>query len=92
MLTALRQTITIPADGNIEIHLATLSPGAKVEVIILVEEPLQTKASRLPKKMTANDLLNSGLVGLWADRQDLADSSEFARQLRKSAENRERDA
>lgn len=31
--------------------------------------------------MTAGDLLNSGLVGMWADRDDIGDSTEFARTL-----------
>lgn len=34
------------------------------------------------------DLLQSGLVGLWADRDDLGDSREFARRLRQQAETR----
>ncbi|HBI45736.1 MAG TPA: hypothetical protein DDY78_23220 [Planctomycetales bacterium] len=37
---------------------------------------------------TAADLLQSGLVGLWADRDDIGDSREFARRLRRQAENR----
>jgi hypothetical protein len=37
---------------------------------------------------TAEDVLNSGLVGLWADRTDITDSREFARRLRYEAEHR----
>ncbi len=37
---------------------------------------------------TAADLLQSGLVGIWADRTDLGDSREFARRLRYEAEHR----
>jgi predicted HTH domain antitoxin len=40
------------------------------------------------RELTARDLLESGLVGLWADRQDIGDSLEFARQLRQRAEHR----
>lgn len=32
---------------------------------------------------TAGDLLRSGLVGLWAERDDLGDPHEFARRLRR---------
>ncbi len=38
---------------------------------------------------TAGDLLESGLVGMWADRDDIGDSREFARNLRRQAENRQ---
>ena len=37
---------------------------------------------------TAGDLLQSELVGLWADRVDIGDSLAFARQLRQQAEHR----
>jgi hypothetical protein len=40
------------------------------------------------KAMTATDLLQSELVGLWADRDDIPDSVVFARQLRRQAEHR----
>ena len=40
------------------------------------------------RPMTAADLLQSGLVGLWADRTDLGDSREFARRLREQAQTR----
>jgi hypothetical protein len=36
--------------------------------------------------LTARALAASGLVGLWADRTDLPDSPEYARQLRRQAE------
>ena len=39
-----------------------------------------------PQKLTARDLLQSDLVGLWSDRTDIEDSVEFARQLRRQAE------
>ena len=40
----------------------------------------------LRRQLTARDLLQSGLVGLWADREDIGDSLEFARRLRRQAE------
>jgi hypothetical protein len=43
------------------------------------------------RRMTARDLLNSDLVGLWADRTDIKDSSEYARYLRKLAQERHRE-
>jgi hypothetical protein len=43
------------------------------------------------RTMTAADLFHSSLVGLWADRGDIVDSSTFARQLREQAEHRQLD-
>lgn len=86
MWTALRKKITIPASGRIEIDSPMLKPGTKAEVIVLVEkQPADTAGLR---SMTASDLLTSGVVGLWANRKDLGDSLEYARQLRQIAERR----
>ena len=52
--------------------------------------PLQPSPGE-KRPMTAADLLQSGLVGLWADRADIGDSREFARQLRERAQTRRRD-
>ncbi len=40
--------------------------------------------------MKVSDLLNSGLVGLWKDRTDIIDSSDYARSLREEVQNRGR--
>lgn len=37
--------------------------------------------------MTARDLLNSGLVGIWKDRKDIGESRAFAAELRKRVQN-----
>ena len=34
---------------------------------------------------TLADLLNSEIIGIWRDRDDIDDSAEFARELRESA-------
>jgi hypothetical protein len=49
---------------------------------------LQRQKPDQPPVYTAGDLLESGLVGLWANRDDIGDSREFARRLRRQAENR----
>jgi len=41
-----------------------------------------------PREMTARDLLQSDLAGMWADREDIGDSLVFARHLRQQAEHR----
>ena len=42
-----------------------------------------------PIPMTGEALLSSGFVGIWADRTDIGDTLEFARELRKRTEKRE---
>jgi hypothetical protein len=39
---------------------------------------------------TGTDLRDSELIGIWADRADMANSQEFARELRQQAEQRNR--
>lgn len=58
----------------------------QVRVIVLSEERSEIDASFEKRPLTAADLLQSGLVGIWADREEITDSVEFARQLRHTAE------
>jgi len=43
------------------------------------------------KYMTAGELAKSEFVGMWADRTDITDSLEYARQLRDRAQHRKFD-
>jgi hypothetical protein len=54
------------------------------------EPPSALSDSGVSRKLTADELLNSDLVGIWRNRADIGDSSEFARELRNKAESRER--
>ena len=45
-------------------------------------DPRTSRTDMSKPPMTGNDWLESGMVGLWADRVDIADSGEFARKLR----------
>ncbi|MCP3963118.1 MAG: hypothetical protein GY719_35205 [bacterium] len=47
-----------------------------------------TTAESGRRRLTANDLLESGLVGMWQDRPEARDSAAFARQLREKAQRR----
>ena len=57
------------------------APGQRLVVRVESETP--------PSEGTAQDLLSSGLVGVWAHRDDIKDSSEYARDLRRQAERRQ---
>jgi hypothetical protein len=52
---------------------------------------IEALAGRQPATVTAAELARSGLIGMWADREDLGDSREFARRLRQQAENLRRE-
>lgn len=54
--------------------------GTVIEIVI------SEIADKAPKRgMTVKDLLESGLVGMWADRDDIGDTLEYARKLREEA-------
>jgi len=73
-------------------ELRGLEPGRWLEVLDFIEY-LKHRAIPEPEpvhsqEMTARDLIQSDLVGMWADRTDIHDSLSFARQLRRQAERR----
>jgi hypothetical protein len=84
MITALKQKVTIKSGGLVSLRSSRLKAGTKADVIVLVE-PANAAAD---KAMTGADLLKSGLVGMWAERNDIGDSVEFSRELRLKAETR----
>ena len=45
-------------------------------------------AAQKKRRLTARQLLNSDLVGMWQNRADIADSPIYARQLRQQAQTR----
>ena len=84
MLQAIRVHATIENDGELRLSGLPFKKGEEVELILLNEH----LASPLRTVMTARQLLESGIVGLWADRTDVTDSSAYARQLREQAQSR----
>ena len=64
---------------------AQLPEGAEVFVVVVGNDQ-----AAAPGTSTLKDLLDSPLVGMWADRDDITDSADFARQLRERAQRRER--
>lgn len=85
-MQAIRLERTIKKSG--ELHLTNLSveEGQQVELLLLFDPKVKTKRK---KRLTARQLLNSGLIGLWKDRTDITDSAEYARQLREQAQRRQ---
>ncbi|MBK8417466.1 hypothetical protein [Candidatus Villigracilis saccharophilus] len=63
-----------------------LSPNEQ----LLLATRLIERVRQVNKPMTGKDLLNSGVVGIWANRKDIKDSTEYARKLREQAQTRRR--
>jgi hypothetical protein len=78
-MTQIVMTSRVGPDGTLTLALPADAAGQEVRVTV---EPAA------PRTLTAADLLQSGLVGLWADRTDLGSSQEFARRLREQAQTR----
>lgn len=62
-----------------------LPEGAQVIVVVQSENPAVIRG------ITGAEILASGLVGLWANRDDIQDSVTFAEELRRKAERRGRE-
>jgi hypothetical protein len=73
-------------DGSLHVDLPAGSAEPDSDVQITVE-PLRGDVKR---SLSASELLQSGLVGIWAGRKDIGDSREFARRLREQAQTRGR--
>ena len=87
-MQAIRLKRTIKKSG--ELHLTNLSvvEGQHVELLLLFTSNMKTTKSK--KRLTARQLLNSNLIGMWTDRIDITDSAEYAHQLREQAQRRQR--
>jgi len=86
MTNPIRISTTMQEDG--ELHLSNLPfrRGQTLELVIDID-----MVSQLSPTWTAQQLLESSLVGLWADRIDLVESVSYARSLREQAQHRSRD-
>ena len=85
-MEAIRLQKAVEKDGEIFLTGLPYKKGQQVEMILLREVWPSHNGSRL----TARQLLHSELVRLWEDRNDIGDSSDYARQLREQAQHRGR--
>jgi len=73
-------------------QLSDLEPSRWPEVLdfigYLKEQDSRARAKSGTRELMARDLLESRIVGLWADRDDIGNSLEYARRLRREAEHR----
>lgn len=82
-MEALRVEQIFERDGEIEVTGLPYKKGQCIE-IILIPQPTRRKRPRL----TVGQFRQSGLIGIWKDRDDIQNSSVYARQLREQAQHR----
>ena len=80
-MAAVRVERVVETDGEVTIKGLPCKKGQRVDVVVFV-------GPERKRRGTARQLLKSGLVGLWKDRADIADSPIFARELRERAQRR----
>ena len=85
-MEAIRLHQVVEREGEIAITGLPCKKGQHVELILLL---IESSVTSQPPRMTAQQLRNSELIGLWKDREDIADSAIYARQLREQAQKRE---
>ncbi|MBI4674912.1 MAG: hypothetical protein HY741_25000 [Chloroflexi bacterium] len=83
-MEAIRIQKVMKKDGELSLSGLPFRKGEAVELILLA----RPKKKRRKKGVTAAQLLKSDWIGMWKDRQDIGDSVEFARTLRKRASTR----
>ena len=71
----------IPPDHRLVVEVPAELPAGPAEVVLRILDAAE-------KGGTADDLLASGLFGIWKDRTDIDDSVAFARRIRQQAERR----
>lgn len=85
-MEAVRVNKLVEKDGEILLTGLPYKKGQRVEMIILSESSIAPEGNY----MTVEDLLKSGLVGIWKERDDIKDSVAYARELRNKAQRRRR--
>ncbi len=81
-MEAIRVQQVMTKDGEVVVTDLPYKKGQFVEIILL-PQPLKT----IPRpRLTVRQFRQLGLIGLWKDRDDIQDSSAYARQLREQAQ------
>ena len=81
-MEAVRVQQVVAKDGEVLVRGIPYKKGQVVEIIVL-PQPLKTTP-----RLTVRQLRQSGLIGLWKDRDDIRDSVAYARRLREQAQRR----
>lgn len=83
-MEAIQVQQVVVKDGEVLVRGIPYKKGQIVEIIVL-SQPTQT----MPRShLTVRQLRQSGLIGLWKERDDIQDSAAYARRLREQAQKR----
>jgi hypothetical protein len=87
---ALGQYVMVTGEATLKEPSGPVIEFCATDIEVLGEEAanLLDIEKSSPRRMTARDLLSSGLVGIWKNRKDIGDSRTFARKLRERAQRR----
>lgn len=83
-MEAVRVEQIVAKDGEVLVKGIPWKKGQAVEIIVLS----QTLKTESPSRLTVRQFRQSGLIGLWKDRNDIRDSAAYARQLRQRGQKR----
>lgn len=83
-MEAIRMRQIIQKRGELTIRNLPIEQGQHVEILVLFTPSELSKRPRL----TARQLLESEIIGLWSEHQVDIDSVAYARQLREQAQRR----
>jgi hypothetical protein len=87
-MEAIRRQQMVKKSGEVLLRGLPVEAGQEIEVVILLLPRTAALMGQKRPQFTAEDLLQSGLVGLWETRTDITDSTTYARQLREQAQRR----
>jgi hypothetical protein len=73
-------------NGQVRLEQGRVLPEGAQVIVVVMQDPAPDEV----RGVTGAELLASGLVGLWADREDIGDCVGFARELRQKAERRDK--
>jgi hypothetical protein len=83
MPTTINLTAEVPANHQLTITLPDEIPTGPADITLVV------KSQTPPGLVTLGELAESEFFGLWRDREDIVNSADFARDLRKEAWSRQ---
>lgn len=83
-METIRVQQVVAKDGEVLVRGIPCKKGQLVEIIVL-PRPLKTTPRSY---LTVRQLRQSGLIGLWKDRDDIKDSVAYSRRLREQAQKR----
>lgn len=91
-MEAVRVQQVVAKDGEVLVRGIPYKKGQVVEIIVLPQpfDKLRTPPLKTTPRshLTVRQLRQSGLIGLWKDRDDIRDSAAYARRLREQAQRR----